>query len=219
MTANSATLRETVNANYLSTTAWYEYGLVSGSYGSKSETQSLTGSTDTTVTATLTGLSSGKTYYFRIAAQNSAGTTYGKEKFFTTLDTTAPLNSSITINSGEAYTKSTSVTLALSATDDIGITGYYLSTGITAPLISTAGWTSMTSTPNYNANVSYTLTTTDAVKTLYCWYKDAANNISISSTDSITLDSTAPIVTITSPTTSATYSTITSTLNLSGTSS
>jgi len=35
ITTNSATLNGTVNANGLSTTAWFEYGTASGSYGSK----------------------------------------------------------------------------------------------------------------------------------------------------------------------------------------
>ena len=53
-----------------------------------------------------------KTYYYRIVAQSSAGTTYGAEKSFTTLDTTAPTGS-ISINGGAARTKSTAVTLSL----------------------------------------------------------------------------------------------------------
>src|SRR5207253_3930808 len=42
-------------------------------------------------------------------------------------DPTAPAGS-LTINAGGAYTASTSVTLALAATDTVGVTGYYLAT-------------------------------------------------------------------------------------------
>ena len=82
VTATSATLTGTVNANGLSTTAWFEYGTVQGTYGSKSSTQTVTGSNDTTVSSTITGLTAETTYYYRIAAQNSAGTSYGSEMTF-----------------------------------------------------------------------------------------------------------------------------------------
>src|SRR5574337_1225790 len=97
VTSNSATLNGLVNANGLSTTAWFEYGMTSGSYGNKLPTQSISGSSDTSVSDIISGLSEGTTYYYRLVAQNSAGTTYGAEKSFTTLDKTAP-NCSISIN-------------------------------------------------------------------------------------------------------------------------
>jgi hypothetical protein len=71
-----------VNANGLSTTAWFEYGAISGSYGSKSNMKAVTGSTDATVSASISGLTAGTTYYYRIAAKNSVGTSYGTEMEF-----------------------------------------------------------------------------------------------------------------------------------------
>ncbi len=82
VTTTTATLNGKVNANGISTTAWFEYGAISGSYGSKSNTKAVTGSTDTTVSASISGLTAGTTYYYRIAAQNSVGTSYGKEMSF-----------------------------------------------------------------------------------------------------------------------------------------
>ena len=182
---------------------------------------------------------SGKTYYYRIVAQNSAGTTYGAEKSFTTLDTTAPTGS-ISINGGSGHTKSTAVTLSLSSTDDVGVTGYFLSDSATTPSVSAVGWTSITSTTNYSGSVSYSLSSGDESKTayvwhktalqdlrpfhsggngskaVYVWYKDAAGNVSYVAGDSITLDTTAPTIAITSPTSSATYTTTSNTINLGG---
>ena len=178
VTSNSATLGGTVNANHLSTSAWFEYGTNSGVYGSKSATQAVSGSSDTVTSVSVSGLSSGKTYYYRIAAQNSAGTTYGTEKSFTTLDTTAP-TSSIGISGGASYTKSSTITLNLSATDDVGVTGYFLSASATAPSASAVGWTSITSTQSYSGSVSYSLSSGDGSKTVYVWYKDAAGNVSL----------------------------------------
>src|SRR3972149_7042684 len=74
VTSSSATLNGTVNANGLSTTAWFNYGISSGSYTGTSTTQSVSGSSDTTVSIGVSGLSSSTTYYYRIAATSSAGT-------------------------------------------------------------------------------------------------------------------------------------------------
>ncbi|NUO09234.1 MAG: hypothetical protein HUU08_11230 [Candidatus Brocadia sp.] len=218
VTSNSAILNGTVNAGGLSTTAWFEYGLISGSYDSRSSIQNMTGSSDTAVNVSVNGLSAGKTYYYRLVAQNAVGTTNGAEMAFTTPDTTAP-NCSISINNGNSYTKSTGATLSLSATDDIGVTGYYLSTSSTIPLATAAGWTAVTSTIGYSANVPYTLSNGDGNKTLYVWYKDAAGNVSTTASDSITLDTTVPIIAITNPTSEAIYTTTNNTINLNGSAS
>src|SRR3989339_149426 len=84
VTTTSATLNGTVNAKGLSTTAWFEYGTVKVLYSSVSSTQSVAGSNDTSVQISISGLSSDTTYYYRIVAENSAGTTYGSEYSFKT---------------------------------------------------------------------------------------------------------------------------------------
>ena len=78
-----ATLRGAVNPNGLPTTVWFEYGTSSGSYSNISPTQSVTGTVTTRVSIDISGISeSFEVYYYRIAAQNSAGTSYGDEKEF-----------------------------------------------------------------------------------------------------------------------------------------
>ena len=206
ITSNSATLSGTVNTHGWTTTAWFEYGVTSGSYTNTSSTLSVSW----TVSIDISGLSSGTTYYYRLAAQNSAGTTYGSEMSFTTTDTTSPTGS-ISINSNTAYANSATVTLTLSATDDVGVTSYYISTSSTTPAVSDSGWTAITSTTSYTENVSYTLSSGDGSKTIYAWYKDGSGNVSSSANDSITLDTIQPTIIITSPTSSATY---TSTSNI-----
>ncbi|MFN3533426.1 MAG: Ig-like domain-containing protein [Candidatus Brocadia sp.] len=218
VTSNTATINGLVNANGLSTTAWFEFGVTNGSYDSSSPLQSISGSDDTAMNFSINGLPEATNCYYRVVARNSAGTTYGNEKFFTTLDVTAP-NCSIAINNGANYSNSRSVTLSLEATDNVGVTGYYLSTSSVIPLASAAGWTAISSTTNYNANVSYTLSSGDGNKTLYVWYKDAVGNVSNTSSDSIILDTTGPSITITSPTSYATYKTANNTISLGGTAS
>ncbi len=84
VTTSSATLNGTVNANGTSTTAWFDYGTTSGSYTGSSTTQAVSGSSDTAVSLGISGLSASATYYYRIAAQSGAGTSYGTETSFTT---------------------------------------------------------------------------------------------------------------------------------------
>ena len=215
ITTNSATLNGTVDDKGISTTAWFQYGTTSGSYSSTSSTQSVSGP-HTAVSISINGLSSGTTYYYRIAAQNSAGTTYGNEISFTTSDASKPTGS-VNINSGASYTNATTVTLNLSATDNAGITGYYSSTSSTTPSASTSGWTSINSTTSYTADVSYTVSSGDGSKAVYVWYKDNSGNISNTASDEITLDTIIPTIIITTPTSSSTYTTTSSTMSMDGT--
>ena len=81
------------------------------------------------------------------------------------------------------------------ATDNVGVTGYMLTTNYSAPRYSSSSWSSTPPT-------SYAFSTTGSKK-LYAWAKDAAKNVSKGvettftiNTSIITLpDSTAPIVT------------------------
>ncbi len=216
ITDNSATLNSTVNANGLSTTAWFQYGTTSGSYSNTSSTQSVSGSDNTTVSVGISELSSGATYYYQIAAQNSAGTSYGSEASLATpSDSTVP-SGSISINNGASYTNSTTITLSLSATDNAGVTGYYVSTSSTTPSVFSSGWTSINSTTSYTADVSYTVSSGDGSKTVYAWYKDTSENISSNASASIILDTTTPTIIITSPTSKATYTSTSNVVSLDG---
>ncbi len=81
----------------------------------------------------------------------------------------------------------------LSASDNVGVTGYWLSESSAAPSANASGWLA-------SAPVTYTFASSGA-KVLYAWAKDAAGNISagVSSSTTITLpvgpDTTRPMVT------------------------
>jgi hypothetical protein len=79
----SATLNGTVNPNGLITAVHFDYGITTN-YGSSTATQNYQGSTTQNVTANLSSLTAGARYHFRIVASNSAGTTYGADRSFTT---------------------------------------------------------------------------------------------------------------------------------------
>jgi subtilisin family serine protease len=81
----SATLNGTVNPNGATTTVIFEYG-TTASYGSTvTAAQSpVTGASSQEINAGVSGLKANTTYHFRIMATNSAGTSYGADKPFTT---------------------------------------------------------------------------------------------------------------------------------------
>jgi len=78
-----AKLNGTVNANGFNTTVSFDYGTNTGYGSSATATQSsVTGNTDTDVEATITGLTLGTTYHFRVKAVNALGTIYGSDMTF-----------------------------------------------------------------------------------------------------------------------------------------
>ena len=84
ITNSGATLNATVNNNNAaSTTVTFEYGTTT-SYGSTITASSVTGNTNTSVSAAITGLAANTLYHYRVKAVNSVGTTYGSDLTFTT---------------------------------------------------------------------------------------------------------------------------------------
>lgn len=101
-----------------------------------------------------------------------------------TLDTKAPLSPSITIKDGDLFASSTSVTLTISAVDDV-MEGLEMMVGNDASFTG-ASWEA------YATSKAWTLIAGDGVKTVYIKFKDWKENISSSASDTITLDTTAP---------------------------
>lgn len=94
-TLNATTLGATVNPRGLSTGVFFQYG-TSETFGQNSATQSAgSGSSNTTVSASLSGLVPATTYYYRAVAQNSAGVSYGATRSFLTISNSTALQSLI----------------------------------------------------------------------------------------------------------------------------
>ena len=77
---DNAVLNGDVNPNGLATTAWFEYGtdaLLVGVVGKTGDQAIGTGKTPVSIAQPISGLFPGNTYYYRVAAQNSAGTSRG----------------------------------------------------------------------------------------------------------------------------------------------
>ena len=88
-------------------------------------------------------------------------------------DTQAP-QCTVAINNDDSATDSTNVTLSLSATDDTGVTGYYISESSSIPSLTGSGWVLINSTKSYSATVSYSLSSGSGTKMVYVWFRDAA---------------------------------------------
>ena len=86
LTNTTATLNGAVNANGSNTIVTFEYGTTILYGSAATATQSpVTGTSATEVDATLTGLTSGTLYHFRVKAVSSEGTTFSDDLTFTTL--------------------------------------------------------------------------------------------------------------------------------------
>jgi hypothetical protein len=86
ITNSAAIVAGTINPNGLSTTYHFDYGTTT-SYGSQapaSDGSAGSGSANTPVSASLSGLTALTTYHYRLVATNSAGTTNGSDATFTT---------------------------------------------------------------------------------------------------------------------------------------
>jgi hypothetical protein len=85
----SATLNGSLDPHGLTTTVHFQYGTTT-SYGLTTAPQSHTGNTYLNISANISSLSASTIYHFRIVASNSAGTSLGSDRTFTTLSATGP---------------------------------------------------------------------------------------------------------------------------------
>ena len=118
--------------------------------------------------------------------RNSGGTISQRYSASIIYETVAPTGSVI-INSGASSTSNYRVTVALSASDAYGVTGYYLAADNSTPSSGSSSWVSVTSSTSYSDNVSFAFSTGNGAKTVYAWFKDGAGNVSNHYSDNITL--------------------------------
>lgn len=118
----------------------------------------------------------------------------------TTADITPPVVDIFTLPT--THNSLTVPVSAINATDNVGVTGYFLSQSATAPLATDSGW-SITKPQQYTF-------TAEGAQTLYAYAKDAAGNVSAATAATVTInttDVTPPVVNaFVLPTVSASYS-------------
>jgi hypothetical protein len=129
----SATLNGSVDPHGLTTSVHFQYGTTT-SYGLTTAPQSHSGNTYLNISANISGLLASHVYHYRIVATNSAGTTFGSDRTFTTLSatgapvvTTKPATnvtaSSATLNGSlDPHGLTTSVHFQYGATTSYGLT-------------------------------------------------------------------------------------------------
>jgi uncharacterized protein (TIGR02145 family) len=128
-----ATLNGTVNANDLSTSVSFEYGLTQtyGSTVSASPAQ-VNGNTNISTSSLISGLEVGTLYHYRVKAENSLGTVYGSDLTFTNLGkipTAVTQNASTISNDGAILNGTVNANyLSTTVTFEYGLTQSYGST-------------------------------------------------------------------------------------------
>ena len=150
--STSATLRGSVNPKGLSTIYYFDYGL-STAYGSKTTPASAgSGTTEQTVSQSVSGLTAANTYHFRIVASNSAGVSYGVDRTFTTTSGGSPQPPEVTTDSASSV-QTTSASLNGSVNARGLYTTYWFQYGLTAAYGSTTA-SSSAGTNSYAVTVS-----------------------------------------------------------------
>ncbi len=158
---------------------------VVGKAGTTAPTACTTGTTHyagTDTSTTITGLTNGTAYSVRVCAYDSAGllSTGATATFTPAPEYNAPTGT-VTINNGDTYAASKTVTLGFSATDDTAVSAVCVSNSTTC-----STWKTMGST------MSWTLAGGGA-RTVYVWYRDSYGTaMSSPVTDSIFVDVTKP---------------------------
>jgi len=195
----SATLNASVDPHGLTTTVHFEYGTTTN-YGSTTASQTKTGNTYQSIGANISGLTVSTTYHFRVVATNSAGTTHGTDRTFTTLSATGP---AVALTNPATLIASYSATLN-GTVDPHGLsTTVYFQYGTTSSYGSTTA--SQTKSGNTYQNVSANVSGL-AAGTIYHFRIVATNSAgTVHGTDATftTLSPTGPPVVITNPATNA----------------
>ena len=130
ITYNTAILNGKVNANETNATVYFEYGQTTD-YGEtiNATPSSVTGTSETQVSASLTNLTDNTTYHFCIVAENEKGVTKGNDMIFTTNEIPIPEAPS-NLKKGDIYYQYISgylmgVKTKLSWSSSSNFTGYY----------------------------------------------------------------------------------------------
>jgi hypothetical protein len=140
----------------------------------------------------------GKTLYFYL--RDSAGNISVSKTDSILVDLAPPTvtDTSIAFASGDKTTSNTATKLTLAATDDTGVTGYFLSQNASSQPVKTQ-FTAVTSAKSYSATVDYNLLNAPGDQTVYAWFTDVAGKVSSPKSASIkyvpTGNTTTPVTT------------------------
>ena len=121
------------------------------------------------------------TYRIKVSDEASGDPSHeATETTTVVVDTTAPTGATVTINNGDTYTNTTSVTLTLTATDESSKKMRFKNN---------ASWSDW---EDFGSSKSWTLRSVDGTRTVYYQVKDLAENLATAVTDTIILDTVKP---------------------------
>jgi DNA-binding beta-propeller fold protein YncE len=140
-----------------------------------------------------TGLTNDIPYYYAVTAVNEEGAESPLSEEVTAtpvlIDMTAPQNPYAVINHGAFMTNSPDVVVTISANDvDTGVGAYFISENPIAPTAAVPGWVDVEPMTKFGATIPFTLSPGDGNKTIYVWFKDVGNNVSVPASASILLN-------------------------------
>lgn len=142
---------------------------------------------------TQSGLTNDTPYCYALSAVYEDGLESGLSNEATAtpvlIDMTAPQNPYAIINHGAFMTNSPEAVLTISANDvDTGVAAYYVSESPMAPAAGAPGWVEVPPVTKFGATIPFIFSPGDGGKTVYVWFKDVDNNVSVPASSSILLN-------------------------------
>jgi hypothetical protein len=152
---------------------------------------------DSTAAGTITALTSTSGVFRQAVVYDATvtGTSYTSVANVNTSDSTAPTitTGGFSVANASSLTSTSITSISIAATDAVGVVGWIITESATPPAHDAADWHTVTSTTSFSSS-SLTYTASSAsVTNLYAYVKDAAHNVSTTSSN------TTAAVTITLP--------------------
>ncbi|MCZ6799765.1 MAG: 6-bladed beta-propeller [Nitrospirae bacterium] len=149
---------------------------------------------------TQTGLTNDSSYYYALTcvdAEDKEGPFSGVKNVIPLLiDLAAPQNPDLVLNHGAYMTNSLDVVTTISAKDlDTGVVGYFISENPMTPSATLPGWIEVEPEHQFAATIPFTVSPGDGTKTVYVWFKDMGNNMSVPASATILLNTSGYVCT------------------------
>ena len=140
-----------------------------------------------------TGLTNNTPYFYALTAvtEEGAESQISEEQSATPvlIDITAPQNPDIVLNHGAYMTNSPDLVATISAKDlDTGVAAYFISENPMTPSATMPGWVEVEPEQRFGATIPFTTSPDDGTKTVYVWFKDVGNNVSVPASGTILLN-------------------------------
>ncbi|MEC4673689.1 MAG: 6-bladed beta-propeller [Nitrospirota bacterium] len=146
------------------------------------------------------GLSNSVPYFYALTCVNEEGVEGPLSQVVditpVLIDLAAPQSPDIVLNHGGYMVNSLDVVATISAKDmDTGVAGYFISENPMSPSATLPGWIEVEPEFKFGATIPFALSPGDGPKTVYVWFKDVGNNISVPASANILLNTSGYVCT------------------------